>query len=397
MITDATWTEIRALRQAGTPIKRIARNLGVAPNTVRRALRSDAPPRYERAPVASVVLPYIPDITGLLRNYPALSVPTIAEMIDWPYSLSLLRRHVARLRPPMPVAALAPPREPQPPGHEVLCGIWRPPALPVGFGQRIRLPVLVMVFPYSRAIQAVMVPSQDFAHLWLGQWTLLSGWGRMPWTFVWEDDAITDSGRRALEEYERCLQFRGQSFTSEEDLPELHTARRDLGKKFLAGRSFRSPGDFNAQLHNWSKDGGHVEALSTWDQELRGMLRPDQYLALTSSMSPSAPLEPEQLPPGEQLASVLDRPSIAEARTVPSPKGIVSCGGNGYLVGSWGHGRRLKVGTTLDRIVISSGGYQTGGLHQVEYERAWARNVVADTPLRHLRIVGHRHEELEGP
>jgi IS30 family transposase len=44
------WAEIRRLafaEQMGT--KKIAKQLGVARNTVRNAIRSDAPPKYERA------------------------------------------------------------------------------------------------------------------------------------------------------------------------------------------------------------------------------------------------------------------------------------------------------------------------------------------------------------
>ena len=45
------WAEIRRLHRAeGVPIKEIARRLGVARNTVRAALASDRPPKYERAP-----------------------------------------------------------------------------------------------------------------------------------------------------------------------------------------------------------------------------------------------------------------------------------------------------------------------------------------------------------
>ena len=44
------WAEIRRLHRAeGVPIKEIARQLGIARNTVRAALASDAPPKYQRA------------------------------------------------------------------------------------------------------------------------------------------------------------------------------------------------------------------------------------------------------------------------------------------------------------------------------------------------------------
>jgi transposase len=50
------WAEIRRLHRAeGMSIKGIARHLGIARNTVRRAVASDDPPRYRRAPKGSVV------------------------------------------------------------------------------------------------------------------------------------------------------------------------------------------------------------------------------------------------------------------------------------------------------------------------------------------------------
>ena len=56
MIDVEEWAEIRRLHRAeGMSIKAIVRRLGVARNTVREALRSDEPPRYQRAPTGSLV------------------------------------------------------------------------------------------------------------------------------------------------------------------------------------------------------------------------------------------------------------------------------------------------------------------------------------------------------
>ena len=50
------WAEIRRLHRAeGLPIKTIARTLGVSRNTVRAAIASDGPPKYERKPAGSAV------------------------------------------------------------------------------------------------------------------------------------------------------------------------------------------------------------------------------------------------------------------------------------------------------------------------------------------------------
>ena len=64
------WAEIRRLHRAeGVPIKEIARRLGIARNTVRAALSSDRPPKYERAARGSIVDPYEAQIRALLAEW----------------------------------------------------------------------------------------------------------------------------------------------------------------------------------------------------------------------------------------------------------------------------------------------------------------------------------------
>ena len=94
------WAEIRRLHRAeGVPIKEIARRLGVARNTVRRALASDGPPKYVRVPKGSVVDPFEPRIRALLVQWPRMPAPVVAERIGWTYSLSPLKRRLALIRP----------------------------------------------------------------------------------------------------------------------------------------------------------------------------------------------------------------------------------------------------------------------------------------------------------
>ena len=90
------WAEIRRLHRAeGVPIKEIVRRLGVARNTVRAALASDRPPRYERAPRGSVADVFEPAIRAVLVEFPRMPAPVIAERISWPYSISPLKTAVA--------------------------------------------------------------------------------------------------------------------------------------------------------------------------------------------------------------------------------------------------------------------------------------------------------------
>ena len=78
------WAEIRRLHRAeGMPIKAIARTLGVSRNTVRAALASDGPPKYERKPAGSIVDAVEPRIRELLQAYPTMPATVIAERIGW--------------------------------------------------------------------------------------------------------------------------------------------------------------------------------------------------------------------------------------------------------------------------------------------------------------------------
>ena len=86
------WAEIRRLHRAeGLPLKAIARMLGISRNTVRAAVASDGPPRYERKPAGSIVDAAEPRIRELLKAYPAMPATVIAERIGWDRGLTVLK------------------------------------------------------------------------------------------------------------------------------------------------------------------------------------------------------------------------------------------------------------------------------------------------------------------
>jgi transposase len=94
------WAEIRRLRRAeGMPILAIARAMGISRNTVKRALASEGPPRYQRAPGGSIVDAVEPRIRELLQVWPSMPVTVIAERIEWQRGLTVLKDRVRELRP----------------------------------------------------------------------------------------------------------------------------------------------------------------------------------------------------------------------------------------------------------------------------------------------------------
>jgi transposase len=100
VISVEDWAEIRRLHRAeGLPIRQIARLKGISRNTVRAAVRSDGPPRYERTAKGSVADGFEPRIRELLRAVPDMPATVIAERVGWPYSIRTLSGRVAELRP----------------------------------------------------------------------------------------------------------------------------------------------------------------------------------------------------------------------------------------------------------------------------------------------------------
>lgn len=66
---------------------------------MRAALRSDGPPRYERAARGSIADSYEPQVRALLVEWPRMPGPVIAARIGWPYSEGPLKKLLARVRP----------------------------------------------------------------------------------------------------------------------------------------------------------------------------------------------------------------------------------------------------------------------------------------------------------
>lgn len=99
MDTDL-WQEIRDRHAAGSAIKAIARDLGIARNTVRRALTADVPPvRAPRATTGSIADRFEPLILKELATDPDLPVSEIAARIGWTRSATVLKDRVRALRP----------------------------------------------------------------------------------------------------------------------------------------------------------------------------------------------------------------------------------------------------------------------------------------------------------
>ena len=83
MLEVELWAELRREHFVrGVSIKKLARRTGLSRNTIRKALRSDAPPAYRREPAGSMLDPFKDEIHRLLRDDPKLSGVRVREEIE---------------------------------------------------------------------------------------------------------------------------------------------------------------------------------------------------------------------------------------------------------------------------------------------------------------------------
>jgi transposase len=381
VLTVEDWAEIRRLHRAEKmPIKAIVRTLGVSRNTVRAALASDSPPKYQRKAAGSTVDAFEPRIRELLQAYPTMPATVIAERVGWDRGLTVLKDRVRELRP-----AYLPPdpasRTAYDPGELAQCDFWFPPvSVPAGAGQERRpaqLPVLTMVSAYSRWLTALLVPSRHAADLFAGWWRLIAGLGGVPRALVWDGEGAIGRWRAGRPELTaECQAFRGTLGTrvvvckpaDPESKGLVERANGYLETSFLPGRRFASPEDFNAQLADWTA------LVNTRTRRALGCAPADRIAADRAAMLALPPVAPET---GWRLAVRLPRDHY------------VRLDGNDYSVHPAAVGRRVEVVASLDRVQAWCGGQLAA-----DHERSWASHQVITAPAHKAAAVALRRQRV---
>jgi transposase len=361
------WAEIRRLHRAeGVPVKAIARLLGISRNTVRAAIASDAPPRYERRAAGSIVDAVEPRIRELLQVYPTMPATVIAERIGWDRGLTVLKDRVRELRPvylpPDPAS-----RTSYVAGEIAQCDFWFPPVeLAVGFGQSRRpaqLPVLTMVTGYSRWASAVLIPTRTAADLFAGWWQLIAALGAVPRVLVWDGEGAIGRWRAGKAELTGdCQAFRGMLGTkvvvckpADPEAKGLVERFHDyLERSFLPGRSFAGPADFNAQLAGW------IAVVNTRIRRALGCAPCDRITADRQAMLALPPVPPAT---GWRASARLARDHY------------IRLDSNDYSVHPAVIGRRVEVAADLDRVRVLCEGKVVA-----DHERVWAWHQTISDP-----------------
>lgn len=375
------WAEIRRLHRAERmPIKVIARLLGISRNTVKAALAAEGPPAYRRTGVGSIVDGVEPRIRELLKAYPSMPATVVAERIGWDRSIRVLSARVAELRPvylpPDPAS-----RTSYEAGEIAQCDFWFPDIeLPVGFGQSrtaTSLPVLTMVTGYSRWASAVLVPTRSAEDLYAGWWQHIQALGVVPRVLVWDGEGAVGrwhGGHPLLTR--QCQGFRGvlgsKVIICRPGDPEakglVERFHDYLERSFLPGRTFTSPGDFNAQLSGW------VGLANTRRKRSLGCAPADRLEADRAAMMSLPPVAP----------------AVGWANSLRLPRDhYVRLDSNDYSVHPAAIGRRIEVRADLCRVRVFCEGNVVA-----DHERVWAKHQSLSDPVHLQAAKALRRERI---
>jgi transposase len=372
------WAEIRRMYFVGRlSINEIVRRTGLSRNTIRRALRSDEPPRYRRPPRPSKLDPFREEIDRLLRSDARLPGKRMRELLEeqgYAGGKTILDDYLRDVRPLFQRQRTFQ-RTSYRPG--VLCqfDLWQPSReISVGSGQTRRGYVVVGCLPYSRAGAGALVFSKEAPDLLYGIGDCLAKLGALPETLVWDREGALHAGegRPTVPFAALCGELRiGWRFLEPHDPQSKGVVERLQGymeTSFEPGRSFANELDFQEQLDRWFDGRANVRFHRT--------LRCRPADRLVEELTVMRPL-PDQLPD-------VDRRLVI--RVPPDP--YVRVDGNDYSLDPRLVGRRVELRVSQRELLAVA--LDTGEL-ACRHRRSFARHRTI-TALEHARAL----RELRG-
>jgi transposase len=255
------WAELRREHfVGGVSIKELARRYGIDRNTVRRALRSDAPPVYQRASVSKLD-PFKDEIHRLLKADPKLPGQRIRELIaplGFDGGKTIVDDYLREVRPLFAPRPRTFQRTVYRPGEICQFDVWEPKLeVPVGHGQTRKAWVVVACLGYSRAGAGALIFTKQTPDLLTGIGRCLWSLRALPQLLVWDRQSGLHArdGRPTREFAAFCGQLRVDWLFCEPADPQAKGAVERLQgfmeTNFEPGRVFANEHDFQLQLDAW--------------------------------------------------------------------------------------------------------------------------------------------------
>jgi transposase len=282
----------------GLSIKEIHRRTGLHRQTIRRALRSTEPPRYDRPERPSKLDPFKEEIHRLLGEEPRLPGKRVRERLQeagYAGGKTILDDYLREVRPLFLPRPRTYQRTSYRPGALCQFDLWEPGSeIPVGYGQTRRGYVVVACLPYSRAGAGALVFSREAPDLLYGIARCLARLGGLPETLVWDREGALHAGEgRPTAAFAAFLgQLKtGWRFLAPHDPESKGVVERLQGyleTSFEPGQRFANQLDFQERLDRWFDERANLRFHRT----LRG--RPlDRLAAERTSLAPLPPQLPE--------------------------------------------------------------------------------------------------------
>jgi transposase len=375
------WAELRREHFVrGVSIKELERRTGLARNTIRVALRSDAPPGFRCPERPSKLDPFKAEICELLRDDHKLTGVRIRELIEplgYAGGKSIVDDYLREVRP-----LFAPKRTFQRtvyrPGEICQFDLWQPEReVPVGHGQARKAYVVVACLGYSRVGAGALVFSKEAPDLLWGIARCLWSLGGLPSTLVWDREGALHAHRgRPTDVYAAfCGQLKLDWHFCGKGDPQAKGAVEKLQQyfetNFEPARTFANPLDFQCQLDAWFE-----KSNARSHRGLRA--RPVDRLAEEHEVMRALPSEPD-----------LDRRWVI--RVPPDP--YLRFDTNDYSLDPGFVGRRVEARVSQQR--LSATVLDTGEL-AADHDRSFAKHRTI-TALGHARALKALRVQRVGP
>jgi hypothetical protein len=266
------WAEIRRMVLVeGRSQREVARLTGLARETVARALRSDEPPRYVRAPAPSKLDLFKVWIEDQLRADPRIPSQRLRELaveLGYEGGKTIFDDYVREVRPRyLPRRTFQ--RTIYRPGELAQCDLWEPRApIPVGHGQTRRGWVVTCELCWSRVIAGSLVFSKEAPDILWGLGRCLDRIGALPRKLVWDREAAIAPGGYPTDEFAAFCGRLGVGWVildrgDAQAKGALERSHRYMRSNFLPGRRFANELDFQVQLDAWcEKVNGRVHGMT---------------------------------------------------------------------------------------------------------------------------------------
>ena len=262
MVGVEQWAEVRRLHFVrGLTQREIHRRTGLHRDTIRSAIKSDKPPKYERAPAGSKLDPFKEEIHRLLRKDSKLPGQRIRELIaqqGFAGGKTIVDDYLREVRPLFAPRPRTFQRTVYRPGEVCQFDLWEPRReVAVGHGQTRRGWVVIACLGFSRAGAGALVFSKQTPDLLAGIARCLWSLGALPQVLVWDRQAgLHARDGRPTEEFAGfCGQLKVDWRFCEAADPQAKGAVERLQgfaeTNFEPGRVFLNELDFQGQLDGW--------------------------------------------------------------------------------------------------------------------------------------------------